>query len=83
MRRSRSFSSRPFFRALMFLTSASMKLALFAEVLFCCHRAIGAPPKKTNPPIFEKDIVPLLTRYCYGCHGEKKKGDLGLRIYLS
>ena len=34
-------------------------------------------PKAT----FEKDIVPLLTRYCYGCHGEKKKGDLDLRIY--
>jgi len=30
---------------------------------------------------FESEIVPLLTRYCYGCHGEKKKGDLDLRIY--
>jgi hypothetical protein len=31
--------------------------------------------------IFEKEVKPLLTRYCYPCHGEKKKGDLDLRIY--
>ncbi len=30
---------------------------------------------------FEMDILPLLAGYCYGCHGEKKKGDLDLRIY--
>jgi hypothetical protein len=30
---------------------------------------------------FEKDVQPLLERYCYGCHGQKKKGDLDLRIY--
>src|SRR5258707_9308901 len=30
---------------------------------------------------FQKDIKPLLSQYCYGCHGEKKKGDLDLRIY--
>jgi len=33
------------------------------------------------PVTFEKNIVPLLTQYCYGCHGEKRKGDLDLRIY--
>src|SRR5258708_9952219 len=31
---------------------------------------------------FQKDIKPLLSQYCYGCHGEKKKGDLDLRIYV-
>jgi hypothetical protein len=31
--------------------------------------------------IFEKEVKPLLTRYCYPCHGEKKKGGLDLRIY--
>ena len=39
--------------------------------------AAAAPPKVT----FEKNVMPLLTQYCYGCHGEKKKGDLDLRIY--
>lgn len=31
---------------------------------------------------YEKDIVPLLNTYCYGCHGEQKqKGDLNLQVY--
>ncbi len=30
---------------------------------------------------FETKVKPLLSRYCFGCHGEKKKGDLDLRIY--
>ena len=30
---------------------------------------------------FESGIKPLLSQYCYGCHGEKKKGGLDLRIY--
>ena len=30
---------------------------------------------------YQGDIKPLLGRYCYGCHGEKKKGDLDLRIF--
>ena len=37
-----------------------------------------APAQKIS---FQKDVQPLLERYCYGCHGEKKKGDLDLRIY--
>src|SRR5258706_9917566 len=36
----------------------------------------------TQKPDFQKDIKPLLSQYCYGCHGEKKKGDLDLRIYV-
>ncbi len=32
-------------------------------------------------PDFVRDVKPLLAQYCYGCHGEKKKGDLDLRIY--
>src|SRR5437016_4491963 len=30
---------------------------------------------------FESDVKPLFSQYCYGCHGEKKKGGLDLRIY--
>src|SRR5678816_3993231 len=36
----------------------------------------------TRKADFQKDIKPLLSQYCYGCHGEKKKGDLDLRIYV-
>ncbi len=35
----------------------------------------------SNTNQFETSIKPLLSHYCYGCHGEKKKGDLDLRIY--
>ena len=35
-----------------------------------------------NPPAgeaaFQTRIKPVLAKYCYGCHGEKKKGDLDL-----
>src|SRR4051812_22321741 len=30
---------------------------------------------------FTTGVKPLLSQYCYGCHGEKKKGGLDLRIY--
>src|SRR5438128_9253848 len=30
---------------------------------------------------FQAQVKPLLSRYCFGCHGEKKKGDLDLRVY--
>ncbi|MDB6124444.1 MAG: Protein of unknown function (DUF1587)/Protein of unknown function (DUF1592)/Protein of unknown [Pedosphaera sp.] len=30
---------------------------------------------------FVTGVKPLLSQYCYGCHGEKKKGGLDLRIY--
>src|ERR1051326_2033051 len=36
---------------------------------------------KADKISFQKDVQPLLGRYCYGCHGEKKKGDLDLRVY--
>jgi hypothetical protein len=32
---------------------------------------------------FAKDVQPLLGNYCYGCHGEKKKGNLDLRLYAT
>jgi hypothetical protein len=31
---------------------------------------------------YERDIKPLLGKYCYGCHGEtKQKGDISLQAY--
>jgi len=38
-------------------------------------------PKNSGKVSFDQDVQPLLHRYCYGCHGEKKKGDLDLRLY--
>lgn len=36
---------------------------------------------KTRAVVFARDVQPLLDRYCYSCHGEKKKGGLDFRVY--
>lgn len=42
----------------------------------------AAADKAAAHAAFEKDIVPLLSTYCYSCHGEKKqKGDLNLQNF--
>ncbi len=41
-------------------------------------RKAGAKPVSLS---FQTGIEPLLSRYCYGCHGERKKGGLDLRVY--
>src|SRR6266581_3761985 len=35
----------------------------------------------TGDSAFQTRIKPLLSNYCFGCHGDKKKGDLDLRVY--
>lgn len=45
--------------------------------------AHGKPEQSSKKRSFEKEVLPLLSHYCYGCHGEKKKGDLDLRIYTN
>src|SRR6266545_4780415 len=41
--------------------------------------ASGSPAK---PLSYEKQVLPLLEKYCYSCHGGgKKKGDLALDAY--
>jgi len=35
----------------------------------------------TGDAAFQTQVKPLLGKYCLGCHGEKKKGDLDLRVY--
>jgi len=38
-------------------------------------------PKTESRKSFAKEVQPLLSRYCYSCHGEKQKGDLDLRVF--
>ena len=39
----------------------------------------GAVPQAAPPAAYEKDIRPLLAKYCFGCHGAAKpKADLNL-----
>src|ERR1051325_5480285 len=46
----------------------------------------AATSRKSRQPagdaLFQARIKPLLSKYCFGCHGEKKKGDLDLRVYI-
>src|SRR4030095_346750 len=39
--------------------------------------------RKNEPKLsYQKDIQPLLSQYCFGCHGNgKKKGDVALDAY--
>ena len=43
----------------------------------------GAASKSSVKPLsYEKQVLPLLQKYCYSCHGDgKKKGDLALDAY--
>ena len=41
----------------------------------------SGPGQSSHDISFAREIKPLLQKYCYPCHGEKKKGDLDLRIY--
>jgi hypothetical protein len=53
-------------------------LTLGIGLLLLAAPASAAP----RPVTFTQDIVPLLTRYCTGCHGgAKPKGDLALDRY--
>jgi len=66
-------------------TSLMALLSLFP----CIGRAADAPkldavkPEATKGPIsFQKDVMPLLTGNCIGCHSpEKKKGGLDMSSY--
>src|SRR5690349_18202726 len=68
-------------RALAVWLVGSAAIALLAA---SSARASKSPPSKSHAPEapdFIRDVKPLLAEYCYGCHGEKKKGGLDLRIY--
>src|SRR6185437_9410721 len=44
-------------------------------------RAGSSPKPGGGDALFQSQIRPLFGKYCFGCHGEKKKGDLDLRVY--
>lgn len=69
------------------------RLALFLICTLVAAAGQGAvrPQQKSEPAgkptgshatSFDRDIQPILSQYCYGCHGEtKRKADLSLQDY--
>ena len=47
----------------------------FATIVFATAGAATAAEK----PVFEKDVLPIFTRYCFNCHG-KSSPQLGLDL---
>src|SRR5215813_3297450 len=44
-------------------------------------RIASTPQAKGSKVEFARDVQPVLSQYCYGCHGEKKKGGVDFRVY--
>ena len=69
------------------MTERAVILLCLALLGFPINRvsARAEPSRKTRPSAgdaaFQAQVKPLLSKYCFGCHGEKKKGDLDLRVY--
>jgi hypothetical protein len=63
-----------------------MRSAICAGLILSCWQVTPAGPApraaRKSKTGFETSVKPVLTHYCYGCHGEKKKGDLDLRVYV-
>ena len=56
---------------------------LFAS-LALCSPVFAAEPAATKPVSFEKDVTPLLQKYCYDCHGDgAHKGGVQLDGFQS
>src|SRR5437667_12000486 len=76
------------FRRIRAMTLRSAALVCFLMLAFATQPITAAEASRKNKggqltgdAAFQTRIQPLLSKYCFGCHGEKKKGDLDLRIY--
>ena len=66
------------------VTSWSVLAAFLLAGLIMPPLGEAAPSPKGKRIAFEKQVVPLLEKYCYSCHGNgKKKGDIALDTYKS
>ena len=70
------------------MTSSPAAVVCLLALAFAAQSAPRADvPRKgkgrplTGDAAYQSEIKPLLSKYCFGCHGEKQKGDLDLRVY--
>ena len=60
------------------LDGLNIGLVFPASLMMACAILLAGPLRAT--PVFERDILPLFTKSCLGCHGGlKQKGGLDLR----
>ncbi|MBL6766328.1 MAG: DUF1592 domain-containing protein [Verrucomicrobiae bacterium] len=53
----------------------------FLKFLLCCSAALVALEVSAAPAEYERDIRPVLEKYCFQCHGpEKQKSDVRLDV---
>src|ERR1041385_1808782 len=67
--------------AFTWLIAASSSVQIFGANAAPREEARAGHDAQSDKPDFAKQVKPLLSEYCYGCHGEKKKGGLDFRIY--
>src|SRR5437762_1620127 len=68
-------------RAAILLCSVTLgfQLTQVATRAETARKTKGGQP--TGDAAFQTRVKPLLGKYCFGCHGEMKKGELELRVY--
>ncbi|MBI1354667.1 MAG: DUF1553 domain-containing protein [Acidobacteria bacterium] len=56
-----------------------MRAARLAWLGLIASAALAAAPTAGNAPVFEKDVLPILSTYCFTCHG-KSSPELGMDL---
>lgn len=70
----------------VFICIALLVTAGVVSVATGAASSLFARQKKSpqaTPIHYENEIKPLLEKYCYNCHGERKRGDLDLRQFAN
>ena len=62
--------------------AGSNRMHFYRAILYVLALTVmGILPATAATVTYEDNVKPLLQHYCYTCHGEKKKGDLDLRVF--
>ena len=66
----------------VFMEVVCMRSVIVSVLVYSWVMSSTAFAEGFKPELFKKEILPLLDKYCYRCHDDKKqKGDIRLDIY--